>query len=127
MSRKSFNEAVDDASFLVAKGRFIGDRTRQKALRREHVDKLTNAVLKVLATHGKARIRAIGMYARLNAIDAAEQATSLCRVNTGLRLCIEIEKEKGNIGDLRSETHIQDVDAWVFVITFFKEKTDDNN
>lgn len=123
--RPSFTTIVDDPTLLVAKGRFVGNNMQKKNAREAHVDKLAKAVLKVIATHGYAHVRSVGKYARLNALDAYEQAATLCRLNTGLRLYSEARRERGNLGDLRDPSHIQEVDAWIFTIAFFKKENAD--
>lgn len=118
---QSFKNLVDDPAFLVAKGKFFGSKLQKKNSREEHVEKLAKAILKVIANHGHATVRSVGIYARLNAMDAIEMASSLCRENTGLRLYSEVRRDKGNLGDLRSADHVRDVDAWMFSVAFFKK------
>ena len=125
VTRQSFKDVTSDPAFLVAKGRFSGNKLQKRNGREEHVDKLAKAILKVIANHGYAHVRSVGIYARLNAMDAIEQAATLCRLNTGLRLYNEVKRERGNIGELRDQDHIQDVDAWIFTVAFFKKENTD--
>ena len=123
--KNSFKNIVSDPTLLVAKGRFPGNRTQQRIAREEHVDKLARAILTVIASHSHTHVRSVGPLARLNTLDAIEQATSLCRLNTGLRLYNEVRRDRGNLGELRAEGHVQDVDAWIFTVAFFKKENTD--
>lgn len=124
---KSFRYAVDDPTLLVAKGKFSGNKMQQKRARDEHVDKLSRAILKVIASHTYAHVRSVGRDATLNAISAIEQASTLCRTNTGVRLYNEIQKDRGNLGELRDHNHIRDIEAWLFTVAFFKKENSDAN
>jgi hypothetical protein len=123
--KQSFKNVVADPAFLVAKGKFFGNKVQKKNAREEHVEKLAKAILKVIANHGYALVRSVGIYARLNALDAIEMASTLCRDNTGLRLYSEVNRDKGNLGELRCADHVTDVDAWVFSVAIMKEENKD--
>jgi len=99
--------------FLKVKGRF--DTSEQRKL---YVKKLSSALYQCISNHGYAEMRAIGRDACYNAV------CSLIRVNgtlaqQGTELYWNAAFDNGNLGDLQSDGHVQDVTAVKFYVKDF--------
>lgn len=119
-SRENF-KAVTDPGFLVAKGRFSG--SNKEELERDHRTKLANAIFMSISNHGYATVRAIGSLAIANAVRAITTTSERLR-KKGINLMWETVVDKGNLGPMRSESHVNDVTAYVFRISNWRENSE---
>lgn len=117
--KNSFQTAESDPGFLAAKGKFRGNRQSRAIARDRHIYKLAGAIIQAMKNHGYAKIRAIGSDAKSNAVDAIQQASEECRKEKGIDLFWGVRKETGNIGSLRDDGHVPDVEATVFSLGTF--------
>jgi len=122
---ESFKSREEDPGFLVAKGRFKGSSEEKEKQEKDHRSKLSNAIFMAISNHGYATVRAIGTYAIANAVRAITVATERCR-KKGISLLWESVVDKGNLGPMRSESHVRDVSAYSFKIHDWKDSEDSN-
>lgn len=111
--RNAFTQATGDPTLLAAKGSFQGSFDDQKKAQSNHVFKLSNTINTVFQKHGMAKIRAVGSKALSNAVKAIERASFISAKN-GKEMYWKVKKEVGNLGDLKSQSHVSDVGAYVF-------------
>ena len=120
---EKFKPNADDPGFLVAKGRFFGNDIKDRqSQEKDHRSKLSNAIYMALSNHGYAHVRAIGTNAIANAVRAIASTSERCQKNGGVSLMWEIAVDKGNLGPVREENHVQDVIAYSFRIVFFENE-----
>ena len=120
--RNSFNTRDSDPGFLVAKGRFFGKTKKQRDENQEiHIKKLGSAIVKSMEHNGYAKVRSVGKRAHLSALYAIENAVETCD-ERGIELFWSLKKDKGNIGELRNEKHVVDVEAFLFSLGTFNSK-----
>lgn len=118
---ESFKSRDEDPGFLVAKGRFKGSSEEKVRLEKDHRSKLSNAIFMAISNHGYATVRAIGTFAIANAVRAITVATERCR-KKGISLLWESIVDKGNLGPMRSDSHVSDVSAYLFRIHDWKDE-----
>jgi len=117
----SFKSQSDDPGFLVAKGRFPAKNAEERdAKEKDHRSKLANAIYMAIINHGYAHVRAIGTSAIANAVRAITLATERCR-KKGIALMWDTVLDKGNLGPMRQDSHVQDVTAYSFRITHWEK------
>lgn len=117
----SFKSHSEDPGFLVAKGRFLAKSPEERdAKEKDHRSKLANAIYMAIINHGYAHVRAIGTSAIANAVRAITLSTERCR-KKGIALMWDSVIDKGNLGPMRQQTHVQDVTAYSFRIVNWKE------
>jgi len=115
-----FRDAVNDPAFLVAKGVFHGTSEEKTKKEKTHVNQLSNAILTTIANHGHVNVRTIGKSATANAVKAITIATATCALN-GIKLYWESVFDKGNLGKMENESHVQDVSAVVFKVSKWED------
>lgn len=110
----------EDPGFLVAKGKFYGDKNEQSILERQHVKSLSTAIFMSVSNHGYANIRAVGRSACYNAVKAISISTEYFKAKDKNISWTPIFTE-GNLGDLQQNNHVQNVTAIVFQVRDFNE------
>lgn len=123
--RKSLKQINDfsnrnDPGFLVAKGRFNGDKTEQSLLERKHVKGLSSAIFMSVSNHGYANVRAVGKSACYNALKAISISGSYFQADDRVPCWIPFFTE-GNLGELQQESHVQNVTAIVFQVREYSD------
>ncbi len=116
----AFKDQKKDPGFLVARGNFRGTDGERESEEKQHRTKLSNAIFMAINKHGYATIRAVGTYAIANAVRSITVASDRCRVK-GIALSWESVVERGNLGPLRKKSHVEDVVAYCFRLTSWKE------
>ena len=120
--KMTFKKAGEDPGFLVARGRFKGDNKEVRDdQEKEHRSKLANAIYMSIMNHGYANVRAVGSNAIANAVRAVTSATERCS-KKNIHLYWGSSVDKGNLGPLRQEGHVQDVTAYTFKLQHFEDK-----
>lgn len=122
---ESFKPSSEDPGFLVAKGRFSGSPKEKEKQEKDHRSKLANAIFMAISNHGYATVRSIGTSAIANAVRSITVATERCR-KKGIDLMWESIIEKGNLGPMRSDKHVQDVTAYLFRIHKWQDSENEN-
>jgi stage V sporulation protein SpoVS len=118
--KDSFQTEKTDPGFLVAKGKFFGDEKEQKNKEKIHVKKLASAIFMACVNHGYATIRTVGPFASYNASRAIAIASGYC-ASKGIELCFNVHFDEGNIGQIRREGHVENVNALKYSVKGFKE------
>ena len=122
---ESFKSREEDPGFLVAKGRFSGTPEERDIKEKDHRSKLSNAIYMAISNHGYATVRSIGTNAIANAVRSITSATDRCR-KKGIDLKWESVIDRGNLGPMRDNKHVQDVTAYLFRIHDWKESEKDH-
>lgn len=91
----------------------------QSKLEKNHVRSLSSAVSMSLWKHGITKIRSCGRHATYNAVKAIAMVREGF-LNKGLSVVSEIHFDEGNLGDLRSQNHVQSLTAIVFSVKLIK-------
>lgn len=117
---ESFKSRDEDPGFLVAKGKFSGASEDRESQEKNHRSKLSNAIYMAISNHGYATVRAIGTNAIANAVRSITSASERCR-KKGITLMWESIIDRGNLGPMRADEHVQDVTAYLFRIHDWKE------
>lgn len=122
--KNSFTRTTKDPTLLVAKGRFYGETEEERSqAKSDHIFRLSNTVVTVMSKFGDVKVRAVGDQAIACAVKAISRASALCYRKSNVRLNWTIQRQRGNIGELRGSGHVKDVDATVFRLgNFTKEK-----
>lgn len=94
--------------------------TEQYHLQRTHVKHLASAIFMAISNHGHASVRAVGRNATYNAVKAIAIARGYCKAQNA-EVCSEISFDEGNLGALRSKSHVETVTAILFTLNV-KEK-----
>ena len=124
--RNSFQTGKTDPGFLVAKGKFFGTEQEKKEKEKIHVKKLASAIFMACVNHGYATIRTVGPFASYNASRAIVIASGYC-ASKGIELCFNVHFDEGNLGQIRQEGHVENVNALKYSVKGFKEWTEDLN
>lgn len=82
-------------------------------LERKHVKSLASAIFMAMTNHGYANVRAVGRAATYNAVKSIAIAEEYCKSKDMDPRC-DIKFDEGNLGSLRSKTHVQSVTAMLF-------------
>ena len=124
---KNETKESGDPAFLLAKGRGKSkDLDERGRLEKEHRSKLANAIYMAVVHHGYATVRAIGTYAIANAVRSITMASERCR-KKDINLWWESSFDKGNVGPMRDESHVNNVAALFFRIQHWEDKGTSNN
>lgn len=122
---EGFKSRDEDPGFLVAKGRFSGSADDREKQEKDHRSKLANAIFMAISNHGYANVRAIGTFAIANAVRSIAVVTERFR-KKGIGLMWETVIDKGNLGPMRSDEHVNDVTAYLFRIHDWTEEEGTN-
>jgi stage V sporulation protein SpoVS len=119
-AKNSFHTEKTDPGFLVAKGKFFGSEKEQKDKEKIHVKKLASAIFMACTNHGYATIRTVGPFASYNASRAIAIASGYCALK-GIELCFNVHFDEGNLGQIRQEGHVENVNALKYSVKGFRE------
>lgn len=86
----------------------------QMFMKKQHIHKLSKALVPTIQKCGHAKLRAVGSNAISNAVLAIAKFT---KNNPDMLINISISIETGNIGNLRRSDHSDKVEAVLFLIT----------